>query len=482
MTHALTTRADSSKPYGAVSYADPGYQSDKKARYPVDTAEHAKAAWSYINQASSADQYSAADLTKVRDRIKAACEKFGIDVSDDEPASRYNDFHNGTGVGGGQFSSGPSGGGKTPAKKPAGKKPTHKGHGPTHHMPSGGSTGTLAYDPSKKHGTGYGYANGDAKVHELQQTLSRLGIKDSAGHGLKDDGQLGPKTTAAVKKLQRELGLPANGQVTQEFLARIKAMKSLPKSAPKKRGAGMLAVCVRSFEFESRAAGGDGRTLEGYAAIFNSPTRIRDMQGDFDEHIRPGAFKRSLAERMPVLQFDHGKDPRIGTAPIGSIETLSEDTQGLHVRARLFDHPDIDRVRLAIQGKAIRGMSFRFGVPDGGDTWSRDGDMDVREIRDADVHELGPVVFPAYDSTSVSVRSLLAQLDPEGHRALLRELAAELRDLDVEDIEDFTGRPGTRGAGGGEPGTEPGNGDGPPEDIRQRVADGDELRLRGILR
>src|SRR6185312_5147778 len=38
----------SKTPYGDVAYADPGYQSDKKKRYPIDSADHVRAAWSYI--------------------------------------------------------------------------------------------------------------------------------------------------------------------------------------------------------------------------------------------------------------------------------------------------------------------------------------------------------------------------------------------------------------------------------------------------
>lgn len=74
--------ADPKKPYGDVSYGDPGYQKDKKKRYPLDTADHAKAAWSYINQGDNASQYSAADLAKVKASITAAMKKFGMKVSD----------------------------------------------------------------------------------------------------------------------------------------------------------------------------------------------------------------------------------------------------------------------------------------------------------------------------------------------------------------------------------------------------------------
>lgn len=69
------------EPYGDVEYADPGYQSDKQKRYPIDTKEHAKAAWSYINQGDNSGKYSSEDLAKVKAKIRAACEKFGIDVS-----------------------------------------------------------------------------------------------------------------------------------------------------------------------------------------------------------------------------------------------------------------------------------------------------------------------------------------------------------------------------------------------------------------
>jgi HK97 family phage prohead protease len=204
-------------------------------------------------------------------------------------------------------------------------------------------------------------------------------------------------------------------------------------------------ICLRSFDFEARASD-DGRTLEGYAAVFDSPTRIRDMKGPFEETIRRGAFERSLSTRTPILQWDHGRDPAVGTAPIGDIETVCEDERGLFVRARMYDHPSTERVRLAIKGRSVKGMSFRFEVPDDtGEKWSHRDGMDRREILAADVHELGPVAFPAYNTTSVSVRSLLAGLTPDEYRALLEELAADLRDL-----PNLAGRPAVA-VGGGDP-------------------------------
>lgn len=61
------------------NYADPGYQADKLKRYPVDTAEHVRAALSYIGQQKNAAKYSSGDLAKVKAAIYRAAKAFGID-------------------------------------------------------------------------------------------------------------------------------------------------------------------------------------------------------------------------------------------------------------------------------------------------------------------------------------------------------------------------------------------------------------------
>lgn len=75
--------ADAKSPYGSVTYADPGYQADKVKRYPIDTEAHARAAWSYIHQASNAAKYSADQLSTMRTKISNALKKFGAEVKDE---------------------------------------------------------------------------------------------------------------------------------------------------------------------------------------------------------------------------------------------------------------------------------------------------------------------------------------------------------------------------------------------------------------
>jgi hypothetical protein len=67
----------------AKHYADPGYQSDGKRRYALDSEAQCRAAWSYINQPDNAAKYSPEDLKKVKAAIKAAGRKYGIDFAED---------------------------------------------------------------------------------------------------------------------------------------------------------------------------------------------------------------------------------------------------------------------------------------------------------------------------------------------------------------------------------------------------------------
>lgn len=78
--------SDKSKaPYGDdANYADPGYQKDKKKRYPLNTKQRAKSAWSYINQADNARLYTSAQLKRIKQRIVKALKGYGVQVSTQE--------------------------------------------------------------------------------------------------------------------------------------------------------------------------------------------------------------------------------------------------------------------------------------------------------------------------------------------------------------------------------------------------------------
>lgn len=177
---------------------------------------------------------------------------------------------------------------------------------------------------------------------------------------------------------------------------------------------------VAPFEVTRSAADGDGLTMEGYASVFDSPIEIDSWEGRFVETIQRGAFAKTIRERNPVLMFNHGQHPMIGDMPIGAIRSLREDSKGLFVSARLSDNWLVEPVREAIAGGSISGMSFRMQVVN--DQWKA-GTPRMRTITEVRCLELGPVVFPAYTDTTVSVRSqqIAAELaDPEIRAELAR--------------------------------------------------------------
>ena len=179
---------------------------------------------------------------------------------------------------------------------------------------------------------------------------------------------------------------------------------------------------TRCVEFRAEPSD-DGLTLEGYAAVFNSETTIDSWEGTFDERIAKGAFAKTIRDGRPVLQFDHGNHPLVGSLPIGVIKTLREDDHGLFVRARLSDNWLVQPVRDAIRDGAITGMSFRFAVVR--DSWKAREPRSLRTIQEVKLFEAGPVVFPAYAATSVGVRSravLTALNDPDVRAEIARAL------------------------------------------------------------
>lgn len=102
---------------------------------------------------------------------------------------------------------------------------------------AGHPTGAWASGPMRfdgKRGAGYGMPGGDERVHALQQALNRLGITDGAGRPLAVDGQLGPRTTEAVKAAQKKLGMKPDGIVSAQVMVAILNAKAPPRAAKTK--------------------------------------------------------------------------------------------------------------------------------------------------------------------------------------------------------------------------------------------------------
>ncbi|GAB4034587.1 DUF6582 domain-containing protein [Spirosoma gilvum] len=64
--------------YGDVEFAD---RTNKK--YPIDTPEHVRAAWSYINHKDNAAKYDADEVDSIKERIKKAAKKHDVNIEEE---------------------------------------------------------------------------------------------------------------------------------------------------------------------------------------------------------------------------------------------------------------------------------------------------------------------------------------------------------------------------------------------------------------
>ncbi|AGH48760.1 caudovirus prohead protease [Sphingomonas sp. MM-1] len=146
-------------------------------------------------------------------------------------------------------------------------------------------------------------------------------------------------------------------------------------------------------------ATGTGRTLTGYAAVFNSPA---DIGGAWIETIERGAFTRAL-EGDIVAIIGHDRNRVIGRTGAGTLR-LSEDDKGLRFEIDLPDTTDGRDVAVSVERGDIGGMSFGFSVTR--QQWDETTEPPQRTIQQVELYEITVTAFPAYPDTSVGLRSL----------------------------------------------------------------------------
>jgi HK97 family phage prohead protease len=186
---------------------------------------------------------------------------------------------------------------------------------------------------------------------------------------------------------------------------------------------------------------GDGMTLRGYAAVFNSPSQPLP----FIETIQPGAFRDSLKSRNDVkLLWNHDTSVVLGSTRAGTLR-LTEDERGLLVEASLPLTQAGKDAAISISRGDVTAFSFGFRIPAGGDEWASASE---RVLKRVNVHEVSVgVAFPAYTATdgTANVRSMTELSEKILKLAELRGVSAEeLTDalLALESGEELTERQG----------------------------------------
>lgn len=161
----------------------------------------------------------------------------------------------------------------------------------------------------------------------------------------------------------------------------------------------------RRGAIEFRAAAGN--RLEGYAALYNSPSA--DL-GGFTEVIRPGAFTASLAASPDVLAlYEHDTRHVLGRTSAGTLK-LAEDQTGLLFSVEVPPTSIGRDVLVSVERGDIRGASFAFRAQK--DRWTEGYGGMMRELLAVDLLDITITASPAYPDTSVARRALERAASP----------------------------------------------------------------------
>jgi HK97 family phage prohead protease len=224
-------------------------------------------------------------------------------------------------------------------------------------------------------------------------------------------------------------------QYSAEHLA---AVKGRIKAALKKYGADVAdsssngsssrAEFMRLYALEDihilrSADGGDGRTVEAYAAVFGEPAEIQDHEGHYVEEIDPAAFNRAIEHASRArggfpgsvkVLWNHGRDlagkpsDRF-SMPIGVPVDIRAESRGLLTRTRYSDTPLADEVLENIRAGSITSQSFTGAIMRStpqlrrGDRHRPDSAGNLRTVRRTELglREYGPVLWPAYSGAEI---------------------------------------------------------------------------------
>ena len=78
----IDRREDVNPETGEHKYGDVEFADSTNNKYPIDTPEHVRAAWNYINHKDNAAKYDADEVELIKNRIKKAAKKYDVEISE----------------------------------------------------------------------------------------------------------------------------------------------------------------------------------------------------------------------------------------------------------------------------------------------------------------------------------------------------------------------------------------------------------------
>jgi HK97 family phage prohead protease len=177
----------------------------------------------------------------------------------------------------------------------------------------------------------------------------------------------------------------------------------------------MTAIEYRSFiepiEFRS-AENGTKISASGVAVRYGARSKL--IEGRFRERFQPGAFAKTLADKVDITSSLEHFGPYLARTTNGTL-TLTDDRS---LMAYNIDLPDTTSGRDAaklLEREDVRGSSVGF-LKGAKSVWSVDDDgMALRTVTEAKLRRVDLTVAPAYDDSTaeLALRSFAEERDME---------------------------------------------------------------------
>ena len=154
-------------------------------------------------------------------------------------------------------------------------------------------------------------------------------------------------------------------------------------------------VQYRALKVEAADAADNKLMVQGYAAVYNSPTR---SGANSYEVIDSGAFNGADLSNV-VFRYNHNDSDLILARTSNNTLTCTVDDNGLHIVSELAPTTSGKDVYTLIQRRDISQMSFAFTVAD-----SYTDSYNVTHIsKIGRVIDVSAVDLPAYSDTSLEI-------------------------------------------------------------------------------
>jgi phage head maturation protease len=182
---------------------------------------------------------------------------------------------------------------------------------------------------------------------------------------------------------------------------------------------------LEGIEVLSRAKGGDGRTVEAYAAVFGVKTEVHDQHGDYIEENHPTVFNRTIsngAAKRALVLYNHGYDARgksggLPTVPLGHPVEIKADGRGLLTISRYNSSEFADTVLASIRNGDITAQSYEGPIykstPTRVPKVARGAQLPLVVRMEMGLRNYGPTPTPYYPDAKITAVRSAAELAEE---------------------------------------------------------------------